>query len=300
MARLPLVVLNMARAQGDYYQATRGGGHGDYRHIVLAPWTCAEAVELVAARLPSGRRVAQSGAGHAATTTWPTPHESVTMSHRTGPGPCPRLGPRRIIGRDRPRQAGLLLGHRQAARRRRLRPRRPLPRRAPPPPRGMLARRWSRVVETGFIDDAELVVVAFGTPARYVRARGPRAAGRRAGRRLRAPDHPLAVPAGAVADAAAGARSVAVYENNQRADDRRRPPGRARPRPRCTSSGGISLDSSGFGIAPDLDGRDPCSPRSRADPWAWSASSDATDLPSPTDRPPRGARPGWSTTSRPR
>ena len=26
LARLPLVVLNMARAQGDYFQATRGGG----------------------------------------------------------------------------------------------------------------------------------------------------------------------------------------------------------------------------------------------------------------------------------
>ena len=37
LARLPLVVLNMARAQGDYFQATRGGGHGDYRHLVLAP-----------------------------------------------------------------------------------------------------------------------------------------------------------------------------------------------------------------------------------------------------------------------
>jgi len=28
LAHLPLVVINMARAQGDYYQATRGGGHG--------------------------------------------------------------------------------------------------------------------------------------------------------------------------------------------------------------------------------------------------------------------------------
>src|SRR5580700_782182 len=47
LARLPLVVLDMARAQGDYYQATRGGGHGDYRHIVLAPVDLAEAVSLV-------------------------------------------------------------------------------------------------------------------------------------------------------------------------------------------------------------------------------------------------------------
>jgi 2-oxoglutarate ferredoxin oxidoreductase subunit alpha len=30
---------NIAPAQGDYFQATRGGGHGDYRTIVLAPGT---------------------------------------------------------------------------------------------------------------------------------------------------------------------------------------------------------------------------------------------------------------------
>ena len=36
----------MARAQGDYFQATRGGGHGDYRHLVLAPMDVVEAVEL--------------------------------------------------------------------------------------------------------------------------------------------------------------------------------------------------------------------------------------------------------------
>ena len=47
MAHLPLVVLNMARAQGDYFQATRGGGHGDYRTPVLAPMDVAEATELV-------------------------------------------------------------------------------------------------------------------------------------------------------------------------------------------------------------------------------------------------------------
>jgi 2-oxoglutarate ferredoxin oxidoreductase subunit alpha len=48
LAELPLVIFNMARGQGDYYQSTRGGGHGDYRHIVLAPRDIREAVELVA------------------------------------------------------------------------------------------------------------------------------------------------------------------------------------------------------------------------------------------------------------
>ena len=33
----PLVVFNMARNQQDYFQATRGGGWGDYRTITLAP-----------------------------------------------------------------------------------------------------------------------------------------------------------------------------------------------------------------------------------------------------------------------
>ena len=46
-AELPCVVVNMMRGQGDYFQATRGGGHGDYRHIVLSPATVQEAVDLV-------------------------------------------------------------------------------------------------------------------------------------------------------------------------------------------------------------------------------------------------------------
>ncbi len=55
-AELPCVIVNMQRggpglgnisaAQGDYFQATRGGGHGDYRLIVLAPATCQELWQL--------------------------------------------------------------------------------------------------------------------------------------------------------------------------------------------------------------------------------------------------------------
>ena len=44
--RIPLVVLNMARAQGDYWQATRGPGHGDSRMPVLAPMDVPEAIAL--------------------------------------------------------------------------------------------------------------------------------------------------------------------------------------------------------------------------------------------------------------
>ena len=56
-AELPCVVVNMVRggpglgsiqpSQGVYFQATRGGGHGDYHPIVLAPSSVQEAVDLM-------------------------------------------------------------------------------------------------------------------------------------------------------------------------------------------------------------------------------------------------------------
>ena len=56
-AELPCVVVNMVRggpglgsiqpSQGDYFQATRGGGHGDYHPIVLAPASVQETVDLM-------------------------------------------------------------------------------------------------------------------------------------------------------------------------------------------------------------------------------------------------------------
>ena len=55
-AQLPAVIVNIMRggpglgniapAQSDYFQATRGGGHGDYHLIVLAPASVQEAYDL--------------------------------------------------------------------------------------------------------------------------------------------------------------------------------------------------------------------------------------------------------------
>lgn len=55
-AHMPVVIVNIMRggpglggilpAQSDYFQATKGGGHGDYRVIVLAPASVQEAVDL--------------------------------------------------------------------------------------------------------------------------------------------------------------------------------------------------------------------------------------------------------------
>jgi 2-oxoglutarate ferredoxin oxidoreductase subunit alpha len=56
-AELPCVIVNVMRggpglgtiqpSQGDYFQATRGGGHGDYRVPVLAPASVQETADLV-------------------------------------------------------------------------------------------------------------------------------------------------------------------------------------------------------------------------------------------------------------
>jgi 2-oxoglutarate ferredoxin oxidoreductase subunit alpha len=55
-SELPALIVNISRSgpglggispsQGDYFQATRGGGHGDYRMIVLAPSTIQEMYDL--------------------------------------------------------------------------------------------------------------------------------------------------------------------------------------------------------------------------------------------------------------
>ena len=56
-ADLPAVIVEIMRAgpadgeilaaQGDYFQATKGGGHGDYCNLVLAPYSVQELCELM-------------------------------------------------------------------------------------------------------------------------------------------------------------------------------------------------------------------------------------------------------------
>jgi 2-oxoglutarate ferredoxin oxidoreductase subunit alpha len=57
LSLVPCVIVNIMRggpglgniqpAQGDYFQMTKGGGHGDYQLIVLAPSTVQETVDLI-------------------------------------------------------------------------------------------------------------------------------------------------------------------------------------------------------------------------------------------------------------
>jgi len=61
-AQCPAVFVNIMRggpglggilpSQGDYFQATKGGGHGDYRVLVMAPASVQEAAEMVMKAFP--------------------------------------------------------------------------------------------------------------------------------------------------------------------------------------------------------------------------------------------------------
>jgi 2-oxoglutarate ferredoxin oxidoreductase subunit alpha len=106
-------------------------------------------------------------------------------------------------------------------------------------------------VDCGWTDDAALVVVAFGFPGRFVKyaVRLARAEGLRVGYVRQISLWPF--PSQAVADAAAHAAVVAVFELNagQMIEDVRLAVlGRAP----VHAIGGISHDHSGFGVGPAL------------------------------------------------
>ncbi|MGO8873464.1 MAG: hypothetical protein ACLQPH_19080 [Acidimicrobiales bacterium] len=250
LARLPLVVLNMARAQGDYFQATRGGGHGDYRHLVLAPADPAEAVDLMALAFDLAERwrnpVVVLGDYYLAHTARsvaipaPVDRELADWALDGSSGGSGHAKLVSFLGSSKQRDdVGYDLSVHYAA---------------CAAHTAEMARQVDPLVETGFTDDADVVVVSFGTPARYAQAavRALRADGIRAG--FVRPITLFPFPSDAVVAATAGARAVAVYENNQGQmveDVRLAVLGRVP----VHFIGGLSLDSSGFGIAPDLDVR---------------------------------------------
>jgi 2-oxoglutarate/2-oxoacid ferredoxin oxidoreductase subunit alpha len=250
LARIPLVVLNMARAQGDYWQATRGGGHGDYRHLVLAPVDVAEAVELIprAFHLAATWRnpvvvlgdyylahtaravdVAPSGPEPPPPAPWALTGESGGSGHAKVLSFLGSAKQRDGAGYDLAVHYAACADH-----------------------TARMLREVPAEAEVGFVEDADVVVVAFGTPGAYVRAavRDLRAEGVRVG--WVRPVTLVPYPSDAVATAAHGARAVAVFENNtgQMLDDVRLAVLGDAP---VEFIGGLSLDASGFGIAPDLD-----------------------------------------------
>jgi 2-oxoglutarate/2-oxoacid ferredoxin oxidoreductase subunit alpha len=248
LAELPLVIFNLARSQGDYYQATRGGGHGDYRHIVLAPVDITETVELtqlafhladqwrnpvlvygdyLTAHVQESVSVEPIDFGPVPTKDW------AVDGSRTGTGHAQLLSPLGLA-KSGAEPIGIENHLRAVAAK-----------------QAEIQRRETRA-ETGFLDDAETVVVAFGSPARFVRAAVAdlRAAGERVG--YVRPITLWPFPTDVVAAAADGVRTVATFElcAGQMIDDVRLAVlGRAP----VVGIGGISTDGSGFGVGRLLD-----------------------------------------------
>lgn len=249
-ARIPLVVINMGRGQGDYFQATRGGGHGDYRTPVLAPSTVAEAVELVPVAFDLADRwrnpVMLYGDYYLGHTS-----QAVVVPDAVGGSSVDK--PWALDGSTGGSGRAKLLSSLGAAKQR----------------DGVgydLAEHLERagaatlemgagiepLCDMGHCDDAELVVVAFGTIGRFVRwvVKELREEGHRVG--YVRPITLFPFPTEAVRAASAGAKSVAVYENNlgQMIDDVRLSVLGTCP---VEFIGGLSMDSSGFGVGPEID-----------------------------------------------
>lgn len=248
LAELPLVIFNMARGQGDYFQSTRGGGHGDYRHIVLAPMDIAEAVQLtqVAFHLADKWRApvliygdyllahVQEAVDITPLTFPDLPAKDWAIDgSQSGTGNSRMVSP---LGFDK-------AGRPSIGVERHLRD---------------IVAKQERIeaeevrVETGFLDDAETVIVAYGPPGKFVRyaVNQLRAEGEKIG--YVRPITLWPFPYAAIAQAAEGARRVGSFElcAGQMIDDVRLGVlGRAP----VTLVGGISTDGSGFGVGPLLD-----------------------------------------------
>jgi 2-oxoglutarate ferredoxin oxidoreductase subunit alpha len=249
LARLPLVILNMARGQSDYFQATRGGGHGDYRHLVLAPMDIPEAVELVQLAFHLAEKwrnpvlvmgdyylahtfqsvdVEPRDFGPRADMAWALDGSSGGSGNAKLISPLGDLKQRDDVGYD---LADYYLRCAAAT--------------------TAMAEGQEAIHEAEFLDDAELVVVAYGTLGMFLRhtVKLLRAEGHRVG--YIRPITLFPFPAEAIASAAAKIGRVAVYENNmgQMVDDVRLAVlGSAA----VEFMGGLTLDSSGFGIGPDI------------------------------------------------
>jgi 2-oxoglutarate/2-oxoacid ferredoxin oxidoreductase subunit alpha len=165
---LPAVIVNMVRggpgmgnispAQSDYLQATRGGGHGDYKTIVLAPASVQELADLVpvAFDLADAYRnpVLILGDGMLGQMM-----EPVSFDHITKGGEYPKdYVLNGAKGRPARMVRSLLFDTKEAEEH-----------------NWKLFRKFRRMeqnevrYETYLLDDAEMVVIAYGTSARIAR-----------------------------------------------------------------------------------------------------------------------------------
>ncbi len=212
-SELPGVIVNMSRggpglgdigpAQGDYFQSVKGGGHGDYRTLVLAPATCQEAYDLTIEAFDLAFKYknpvlvlgdAIIGQMKEPVTTW-TP-EHIAEGEAADWGLSGAKGrPKRLV-KSLFLEDGALAGHNL-----------------------MLKDKYERMraevrFETFETEDAELVVVAFGSIGRIAKSavRKLRKAGRKVG--LFRPITLYPFPDEALRALAAGGRRFLTVEHN--------------------------------------------------------------------------------------
>ena len=306
LARLPLVVLNMARGPGRLLP----GDAGRRPRRLPPPRAGADGRRrggrADAAGLRPRRHAGATRCWSSATTTSPTPRSRSSSTARLRPARRRAgLGARRLDRRLRPGQAR----SRRSAR---------------PSSATASATTCPSTTRHGAAGTAQMLAGESAAGRDRLRATTPRwswspsarpagtcaprcaSCGPRATGRLRAADHAVPVPHRRRSPAAAeGARAVAVYENNQgqMIDDVRLA---VLGRGAGDFIGGLSLDGSGFGIAPDLDVGAAAerilarrtSARARRHDRSSTDAAERCRSCRPTDR--RSGRAARSTTSRPR
>jgi 2-oxoglutarate ferredoxin oxidoreductase subunit alpha len=213
---LPAVVVNMQRggpglgniypSQADYFQAVKGGGHGDYKLLVYAPAGIQEAVDLTVRAFEKADeyRMPVMILGDGILGQMMEPVELPEVEPRRFEKPWALTGakhgqPARVIRSlfMLPGEDGMLEQHNY-----------------------QLKQKYDRIavrevmVESFLTDDAEVVVVAYGTAARIVKSAitAVRADGIKAG--LIRPVTLFPFPERTIADAAAKAKQVLVVEMN--------------------------------------------------------------------------------------
>jgi len=248
-SRLPCVVVHMARGQSEYHQAVRGGGHGDYHFIVLAPSTVQEAADFTALAFQLADKwrvpVMVQGdyvLGHTVEAVTLPEIDETTMPPKddwalTG---CEGREPHFITftgGGENPGEGVLTYGEilEHAADK------------YPP-----IAEAETRY-ETGLLEDADFAVVAFGCAGRFVKYAAMQA--RKEGIKV-GYIRPITLwpfPSAAIAEAAGRLKALAVFELNSGKmveDVRLAVEGRVP----VHFIGKISTDPSGFGVGPALTG----------------------------------------------
>ena len=258
LGRVPAVIVNMGRGQGDYNQCTRGGGHGSHRMIVLAPGSAQEAVDTAyrAFHLAEKWRhpvliYGDFMLSHTSETVTfaPPPDTLAPLPEKTwvtdgARGRKPRLLTSlgmRLEGDDAP--AGIGPGEHGTDTTR--------PMREAVLRHREIAEQETRV-ETAWLDDAELVITAFGILGRFARyaAKLAREEGMKVG--YVRPYTLVPFPYQTFVDVGARGIPVAVFENNagQMVQDVRLG---VEGRSPVHFIGEISMDGSGFGVGPKID-----------------------------------------------